>query len=410
MNLRRLVLLVLATLCTFPAQAGEWPRFRGPNGSGLADGEVPVQWEAANRLWKVELPGSGHGSPIIWGGRVFVLCGDEATGRRTAVCLSTKDGAILWKHDAPGEAYQHHRFNSVASSTPAADAGRVYFSWGSPEKLTVAAFHHDGRKVWEADLGPVKREHGYGCSPIVHHGLVILSNDQESDCALFALDAATGQVRWKLPRAENHSNFATPCIYQPAGGAVQVIVSSWRLGITGVELATGRQLWQKAVYGQKQERAIASPFVAGNLVIANCGFAGRDKHVVVLRPGATAGTMDEAWRVEKSAPHIPSPIVIGDRAFLWNDLGVVTCVKLATGEIVWTERVPGEFFASPVAAGGRIFGVDKTGGVTIIAAADKLEVLARHELGEATQATPAIADGCIYLRTLTHLHCIGARK
>ena len=192
-------------------------------------------------------------------GVVFVLCGDEDTGRRTAVCLSTKDGAVLWKHDAPGEAYRHHRFNSVASSTPAADAERVYFSWGSPEKLTVTAFHHDGRTIWEADLGPVKREHGYGCSPIVHDGLVILSNDQESDCALFALDAATGQVRWKLPRTENHSNFATPCIYQPAGGPAQIIVSSWRLGVTGVELATGRQLWQKAVFGQKQERAIASP-------------------------------------------------------------------------------------------------------------------------------------------------------
>lgn len=147
--------------------------------------------------------------------------------------------------------------------------------------------------------------------------------------ALFALDAATGQVRWKLPRAENHSNFATPCIYQPTGGPAQVIVSSWRLGITGVELATGRQLWQKTVFGQKQERAIASPFVSGDLVFANCGFAGRDKHVVVLRPGATAGTMDEAWRVEKGAPHIPSPVVVGDRAFLWNDQGVITCVKLA---------------------------------------------------------------------------------
>jgi len=191
---------------------------------------------------------------------------------------------------------------------------------------------------------------------------------------------------------------------------VQIIVSSWRLGITGVELATGRPLWQKAVFGQKQERAIASPLVAGDLVLANCGFAGRDKHVVALRPGATAGSMEEAWRVEKSVPHIPSPIVIGDRAFLWNDLGVITCVKLATGETVWIGRVPGEFFASPVSDGGRIFGVDKTGVVTVIGVGDQLEVLARHELGEATQATPAIANGCLYLRTLTHLQCVGVRK
>jgi outer membrane protein assembly factor BamB len=374
------------------------------------EGEVPVQWEASNHLWKVELPGSGHGSPVVSGGRVFVLCGDEETGRRTAVCLSAKDGTILWKHDAAGEPYRHHKFNNVASSTPAADAERVYFSWGSPEKLNVTAFALDGRTIWEADLGPVIREHGYGCSPIVHDGLLILSNDQERDCALFALDAATGRIRWKLPRAENHSNYSSPCIYLPRGGPAQVIVSSWRLGITGVELATGRQLWQKAVFGQKPERAIASPFVHGDLVLANCGFTGRDKHVVALRPGATAGSMEEAWRVEKSAPHIPSPIVVGDRAFLWSDQGVITCVKLATGETVWNGRVPGEFFASPVSDSRHIFGVDKTGVVTVIGLGDKLEVLGRHELGEATQATPAIADGCLYLRTLTYLQCIGARK
>jgi outer membrane protein assembly factor BamB len=398
----------IVLLAGFTAVAGDWPRFRGPNGAGLSDSVIPAEWTDANRLWKIALPGSGHGSPVVWQDRVFLLCGDESTGRRTALCVSAKDGATLWKHDAPGSAYHHHRFNSVASSTPAVDTERVYFTWGSPEKITVAAFRHDGTPVWEADLGPVKRDHGYGNSPIIHDGLVILSNDQESDCALIALDAATGKVRWSLPRTENHSNYATPCIYQPAGATAQVIVSSWRLGLTGVEAATGRQLWQKPVYGTRQERAIASPFIAEDFVIGNCGFAGRDKHVVVLRPGKGAD-MEEAWRVEKSAPHIPSPIVVKDRMFLWNDQGVITCVKLATGEPVWSERVPGEFFASPVCAAGRLFGVDKTGVVTVVAVADKFQLLARNSLEEASQATPAIADGRMFIRTLEHLHCIGAR-
>lgn len=410
MNWRIVLPLAFLVVGTLDCVADNWPRFRGPNGSGLSDAAIPAVWTDANRLWKVALPGTGHGSPVVWGDRVFVLCGSEETGARTALCVSTKDGATLWKEEIAGAPYRHHRFNSVAASTPAVDAERVYFTWGSSEKLTVAAFAHDGTAAWEADLGPVKREHGFGCSPIIHGGLLILSNDQESDGALFALDAATGKVRWKLPRAENHSNYATPCIYKPPGGVEQVIIPSWRLGITSVDATSGRQLWQNAVFGKKPERAIASPLVAGEFVIANCGFAGRDKHVVVLKPGKIPGTMEEAWRIEKSAPHIPSPIVVGDHMFLWNDQGVIQCAKLATGEILWTERVAGEFFSSPVSAGGRLFSVDKTGVVVVVAASDKFEMLARNPLGEATQATPAIAGGRMFIRTSEHLHCIGAAR
>ena len=405
----RLVLLSLAIFIfgATGSAADNWPRFRGPNGSGLSDDAIPAVWTDANRLWKIALPGAGHGSPVVWKDRVFVLCGNENTGARTALCVSAKDGATLWKKEIPGSPYHQHRSNSIATSTPAVDAAHVYFAWGTPAKLTVAAFAHDGTPAWEADLGPVKREHGFGCSPIVHGGLLILSNDQESDGALFALDVATGKVRWKLPREENHSNYATPCIYKAPGGAEQIIIPSWRLGITGVDFATGRQLWQNSVFGKKAERAIASPLVAGGFVIANCGFVGRDKHVVVLKPGKNPGTMDEAWRCEKSAPHIPSPIVVGDRMFLWSDLGVIQCLKLATGEVIWTERVAGEFFGSPVCAGGRLFSVDKTGTVVVVAAADKFELLARNPLEESTQATPAIAGGRMFIRTSEHLHCIG---
>jgi outer membrane protein assembly factor BamB len=408
MRSRRFLLLALSALAAVHSHADNWPRFRGPNGSGLSDAAIPAEWRPANHLWTTTLPAAGHGSPVVWNGRIFLLCGDEETGARSALCISAADGAILWKKDIAGSPYRHHRFNSVATSTPAVDAERVYFTWGSPEKLTIAAFLHDGTPAWEADLGPVKREHGYGSSPIIHDGVLILSNDQESDGALYALDAATGKVRWKLPREENHSNYATPCVYQAAGGKEQIILSSWRLGITGVDFATGKQAWQLPVYGKKPERAIASPVTAGEYVIANCGFVGRDKHLVVLKPGKSPGTMEEAWRIEKNAPHIPSAIVVGDRVFLWTDIGIVQCVKLATGEVIWSERVPGEFFGSPVFAGGRIFCADKTGTVAVIAAADKFELLARNPLEEATQSTPAIADNRMFVRTSTHLHCIGA--
>ncbi len=408
-KLFRLAFAALFVVVT-SARAQEWPRFRGPNGSGVGKADLPAQWNDANRLWNLKLPGVGHGSPAVWGERVFVLCGDQATGRRIALCVNAADGKTLWQQDFDSLAYKHHKFNSVASSTPAVDAERVYFTWGTPQKLTVNAFAHDGKKVWEADLGPVKREHGFACSPILHEDLIILSNDQESDGALFALDRKTGKVRWKLPRAENHSNYSTPCIYTPPGGTPQVVVVSWRLGVTGVDAATGKQLWQKLLFAAKAERAVGSPSVSGEYLIVNCAFVGGPKHVIVLKPGKQPGTMDEVWRLEKTVPHIPSPIIVGDRAFLWSDQGIVTCAKLQTGDVVWQERVEGEFFGSPVCTGDKLFCVDKKGTVVAIAAADKFQLLGSNPLNDLCQATPALAGGRMFIRTFTSLHAIGSGK
>jgi outer membrane protein assembly factor BamB len=396
--------LIAATACT--ARADNWPRFRGPNGSGLGEAAIPPQWSQANRKWSTKLPGTGHGSPVVWGDRVFVLCGDPASGARIAVCVNARTGQIEWQRPFQSLTHKHHKLNSLASSTPAVDAERVYFAWGTPQKLTLLALTHEGKPAWEADLGPVHREHGFGSSPIVQDDLVILSNDQEREGHLFALDARSGKVRWKLPRAENHSNYSTPCIYTPPGGTPQVVVVSWRLGATGVDLATGRQLWQMPLFAERQERAIGSPSTSGEHLIVNCAFTGGPKHVVVLKPGATAGTMQEAWRLEKTVPHIPSPILVGDRAFLWSDQGIVTCAKLATGEILWSERVEGEYFGSPVCTGDKLIAVDKAGTAVVIAAADRFQKLGANPLNELCQSTPAIAGGRLFIRTWTTLHCI----
>lgn len=408
-----LVILFGAPAFTQVATGSEtpnWPRFRGPNGSGLANDDIPAQWTDANKLWKLKLPGVGHGSPVVWGDRVFLLCGNEATGERIPVCVDATTGKVLWQASQSALYKQDHKYNSPASTTPAVDARQVYFSWGARESAKIAAFNHEGKPVWEADLGPVKRGHGFASSPIVHGDLVILSNDQEKDGALIALDAGTGKLRWKLPREENHSNYSTPCLYTPKGGPAQIVISSWRLGMTGVDAASGKQLWQMSVFQQqKSERAIGSPIAIGDWVIANCAFVNGPKHVVALRPGK-AGEMEEVWRLEKSVPHIPSVIASGDRAFLWSDQGIVSCVKLADGEVVWQERVTSDTFGSPVIANGKLFCVDKQGTVTVLAAADKLEILGKNELGELCQSTPAVAGGRMFVRTWEHLHAIGRAR
>jgi outer membrane protein assembly factor BamB len=404
------LLALAAVVAALSSTADNWPRFRGPNGSGIAPGDLPGALADANRRWSMKLPGVGHGSPVVWGGRVFVLCANPATGARIPACLDADTGTLLWKHEIPALANKHHKFNSLASSTPAVDAQHVYFTWGVPQKLTLAAFTHDGKPAWEADLGPVKREHGFGSSPIVVDDLVILSNDQESDSHLFAVEARTGKLRWKLPRAENHSNYSTPCVYTPPGGKPQIVVVSWRLGATGVDLATGSQLWQLPLFAQKAERAIGSPSTSGELVIVNCAFTAGPKHTVMLKPGPQPGTVVEAWRLEKSVPHIPSPLLVGNRAFLWSDQGIVICAELETGKVLYEERAPGEFMGSPVCVGDKLFAVDKRGTLVAVAAADKFAVLGTLALGEPCQSTPAVADGRLFVRTWETLHCIGKQK
>jgi outer membrane protein assembly factor BamB len=402
----RCFLPLIAFAIAFSARADNWPRFRGPNGSGLASGDLPGRLTEANRKWSVQLPGVGHGSPVIWGDRVFVLCGDPKTGRRIPTCVSASDGKIQWQHLVEAPVNDHHKFNSLASSTPAVDAEHVYFTWGVPEKLTLLALTHDGKTAWETDLGPVKREHGFGSSPIVASDLVILSNDQEADSHLFAVEAKTGRLRWKLPRAENHSNYSTPCLYTPPGGPPQLVIVSWRLGATGVDLATGKQLWQLPLFAKRPERAVASPSTSGEFVIVNCAFVNGPKHVVMLKPGPEPGSMIEAWRLEKTVPHIPSPILVGDRAFLWSDTGIVTCAELETGRVIYEERVPGDFMGSPVCVGKTLFAVNRRGTVVALAAADQFQVMGSLALGDACQSTPAVAGGRMFIRTWERLHCL----
>lgn len=405
-----LLVSVVAGWAAQPAEPSNWPRFRGLNGSGIGTGDIPAQWTEANRLWQIKLPGVGHGSPVVWGGRVFLLCGRENGAERIPLCVDAATGRVLWSAPQKIAYRKGHKFNSPASSTPAVDAEQVYFSWSSPEQVFVAAFTHDGAPVWTADLGPLHRSHGFASSPILFEDLVILSNDQEKDSALFALDRRTGQVRWKLPRAENHSNYSTPCLYTPPGGAPQIIVSSWKLGVSGVAAATGKPLWQLGVFQQqKSERAVGSPIAIGDLVIANCAFVNGPKHVVALRPGP-AGAMQEVWRLEKTVPHIPSVIAVGERAYLWSDQGIVSCVRLADGNVIWQERAGRDTFGSPVAVNDKLFCVDKSGTVTVLAVGDRFEILGKNELGELCQSTPAVAGGRMFIRTWEHLHALGGAR
>jgi outer membrane protein assembly factor BamB len=401
--------LVLPALSA-TASAQEWTRFRGPNGSGVSSAALPVKWTDKDHVWKVRLPGAGHSSPVLWGERVFLTCADEKTGRRTVLCLATKDGRERWSREFPGERHGKHGDNSFATATPAVTERHIYVCWGGAKDYLVVALDHSGKEVWRTDLGPYRSGHGFGTSPIVHDGLVIVANDQDGPSSLVALDSASGKVRWKVPR-KGKATYTTPCVFQPKDRPAELIFTNWDHGITSIDPKTGLQNWEANLFDKRHvETGIGSPIVAGDLVLGTCGWLGVRQEVVAVRLGSEKEKAKEVYRITRGVPLCTTPLVKDDLLFLWSDNGTVTCANVRTGEVHWRERVPGSYYSSPVCAGRHIYNVSREGDVVVLAASKRFELAARNALDEGSHSTPAIAGGLLYVRTFSHLICLGNGK
>ncbi len=181
--------------------AQEWPRFRGPNGSGVSLSKtIPTTWTNRDFNWKIPLPGAGHSSPVLWDTNVFLTAGDAKTKQVSVICVSAHDGRMLWQKSFPFTPHSKSSLNTFASASPTVDQHRVYVCWTSPMHYTLMALTHDGQTVWEKDLGPFASKHGGGASPIVYQDKIVLGNEQDGESFLIAVDAATGKTRWQTPR------------------------------------------------------------------------------------------------------------------------------------------------------------------------------------------------------------------
>ena len=411
----RLHLIALAGLIGLASSvsAQEWTRFRGPNGSGLGRAEaIPVQWTEADIDWKVSLPGIGHSSPVVWGDRVFVTSGDERTGTRIVQCFYTRDGRCLWSRRFPGEHHRKHSHNSFASATPTVDSRSVYVTWASPKEYLVVALDHDGEVRWRVDLGPFKSSHGFGASPIIHDGLLIVANEQNGPSFIVALDCDTGAIRWKVPR-RSKASFSTPCVFQPPQQPAQIVVTNYEHGVTSIEPSSGRINWELDIFDRGHvETAIASPIVAGDLILATCGWMGVRQEVIAVEPPNQKDRPSprKVYCIDRGAPLCTTPLAVGKLLFLWSDNGIVTCADVATGGVHWRRRVPGAYYASPVCIDDRLYNVSRDGDVVVLSASRRFEQLARFRLEEGSHSTPAVADGRMYIRTFTHLLAIRGER
>ncbi|MEQ8785467.1 MAG: PQQ-binding-like beta-propeller repeat protein [Pirellulaceae bacterium] len=400
------ILLFHAAWATSHAQ--EWTRFRGPNGSGVGRMKrPPITWSEDDYKWKVTLPGVGHSSPVLWGGKLFVTSGDEQSGARYVLGLDAESGRELWRREFPAAHHGKHKLNSFASPTPTVDAARVYVAWGAPEQLIVLALDHQGEEQWRVDLGPFKSGHGFGVSLILHDGLLIVPNEQQGDSSLVALEADSGKLRWRVPR-DSKVAYSTPCLL-PREGGHDLIFTTWEYGVSGHDPQTGAMRWQADLFDKSHvETSIGSPITAGGLVLGLSGWLGHGEQLIAVRVDEENGEPKprEVYRIERGAPLCTTPLVVGDLLFLWADEGVVTCADAQTGEVHWRRRVGGTYYSSPIAVGGCVYNLSVDGEVVVLAASTEFKELARNDLGESSHATPAVADGVMYLRTFTQLFAL----
>jgi len=388
--------------------AAEWTRFRGPNGSGLGNAPgLPASFGASDFNWRVELPGGGHSSPVIWGDRLFVTTNPKGSTKRVVVCMNAQDGKTLWTRTYNSRGYNMVQEDNYAASSPAVDAERVYFHWASPrDSGLVALDQDDGHEVWKVDLGPCISEIGSGTSPIVFEDMVILNFDQDKPKSfLLAVDAKTGKQRWRWEHEGTRNTPATPCVFLPKTGAPEILVDTFTLGMCAIDAHAGTLIWQ--IPDLMKKRCVASPFVTDTgLIFAQCGEGPAETFLEVARPAADGRSAEKVYEILHGG-NVPTPIVVDGLLFLWKENGFVTCARAGNNEQVWRERVRDSFYGSPVCVNHRLYIMSTRGDLIAIAAGNRFQLIARIPLGEGSSATPAISGGRMYLRTFTHLISVG---
>lgn len=405
-------LLVLG-LTGLAARAGDWPRFRGPNGSGVdLAANTPAKFTEKDFNWKIPLPGVGHSSPVVIGNKIFVTCGEPDTAKRRLVCVDLDSGKTLWQRDYASKAMKQNGFNSYASASPVADAEHVYFTFIGGDVYRVYCLDHAGKDVWTYDVGPWVSQHGCGVSPVLVDDLLIVPNDQDGPTAsIVALDKKTGSERWHVPRktGKNAAAASTPCVFQPkGGGAPQLILTSRADGMSGLDPKTGKTMW--CLPDVISFRPVGSPVATDTLVIGTSGEGGANRSGAIVEPPAAAGGEAKVLfktPTGKDYPYVPSPVVKGDLLFTWSDIGGVTCTRISEGKPVWQKLIGQEYFSSPVIAGDKLYNVTKKGEVVCLAAGDTFQLLGKSELGDTCYATPAIVGNRLIIRTASGMVSVG---
>ncbi len=416
-------ILALCTIVAAATSAGgqeNWTSYRGPTDQGHAgDADLPVRWsETENVAWKTPVPGKAWSSPVIWGNRIWLTNVGEDGTRLSVVSVDKNSGkVVLRKHLRYIVAPQYcHPFNSYASPSPVVEEGRVYVSFGSPYNACLDS--KTGEPVWERTDFVCNHFRGAGSSPFLYKNLWIIHFDGSDRQYVVALDKMTGETVWQTDRTVDFDDldpetggptregdlrkaFSTPVIAEVNGKPILISLGS--MALYGYEPETGKELWRVDVIGTHS--GSCRPVVGHGLVFSPMGSGGE---LLAVRPDGSGEVTEShvAWRYKRVVPKRPSLLLVGDFLYMVDDRGVGACLEAKTGREVWRERIGGDFSASPILAGGRIYFFNQDGKATVIKASPEYEVLAENELDEGLMASPAVSGNSLFVRTKTHLYRI----
>jgi outer membrane protein assembly factor BamB len=404
-----MVLPVFGAAVPQGAKATDWPRWRGPNADGVADGrDLPVQWSTTENVrWSVKLPGWGTSSPVVHGGRVFVTSQTEADGKKTllTLCYDRATGKELWRHDFGfGVDQRTHEKSNLAVNTPAVTADAVYVAFGNAD---IAAYTHDGKLLWVTryfkQFGDPKMAWGYAVSPLVLGDSVLFPwNHHKGPCYLVGLDPRTGNIDWMKERPIGTAH-ATPLLVEHHGQRDILVPGQNRL--TAFNATTHAELWR---YGEGagpfNGEIISSPVHADGVVYLQLW---RQSKIHAIRLRGKGEEPEPLWVSKQPGPVEPSLLYYRGLLYALLDNGVLVCYDGKTGEEHYRERLGGACNSSPVAGGGRVYASNNDGATFVIRAGKTFQLLATNQLGERITASPAISGDALIYRTDSHLYCIG---
>jgi outer membrane protein assembly factor BamB len=442
------LLLLLTVLSGASGTGDNWPQWRGPHQNGIVDGAgLPLKWSLTENIkWKTALPSWSAATPIIWGNRVFVTSPsraeadpgdpkpeptqDQGRSRRRAsrspggpelflFCISKQDGKVLWQRELDNK-NQLHRKQNDATPSPVTDGKHIWIVTGTG---VATAFDMEGEQIWKKDLqqdyGTFGLNWGYASSPLLYDGNLIIEvlHGMKTDdpSYIVSLDALSGRVNWKQERPtdaqrESPDAYTTPVLLEH-GGKTRIIISGGDY-VTGHDPETGKEIWRAAglnPLNRPNYRVVGTPIINGDLIYAPT----RKNPLLALRAGGT-GDISEShlvWKYEGSGtPDVPSPICDGEYLYLVDDRGMVTCLNPKTGAVVYGPETTREGIvsASPIISEGRMYILNEQGITTVVATGPEFKILATSELdGSYTLASPAVSGTQIFIRTETHLYCIG---
>ena len=438
------LILVVFMISAFIQAQENWPHWRGPQHNGISDStSLPMKWSTTeNIVWKTPLPSWSAATPIIWGDRIFITSPSKSKprpeseepsqkqrrSRRSSLdpggpklfllCVSKKDGKILWRRELDDK-NQIHRKQNDATPSPVTDGKHVWVVTGTGK---VTAFDMDGKQIWKKDLqqeyGPFGHNWGYGSSPLLHDGSLIVEvlHGMRTDdpSYIVSFDAETGKVQWRQERptdaqSESPDAYTTPVLLQHAD-KIQIVISGGDY-ITGHDFHTGKEIWRASglnPFKRSNYRVVPTPIIVDGLIYAPT----RKKPLLALKVGGTGDITEShfVWKYEGSgAPDVPSPVCDGKYFYMVDDRGLVTCLDAKTGTVIWGPETTTEGIvsASSILSDGKLYILNEKAVTSVVTVGSEFKLLETNELdGTYALASPAVSGSQLFIRTSTHLYCI----